>query len=124
MLAALGQPAIAAAQGESLVPLAPGIGRGWPRPSYASQYEYAHAMRIGRWKMRVTNAGVPILTDMVEDSGETKDLAMWRPIERRMLTDSLGLFLTLRKQWKKSAWGVVSNISKQGAAALDEVAAP
>jgi arylsulfatase A-like enzyme len=124
MMAALGQPALPNAQGDSLVPLAQGIGRGWPRPSYASQYEYAHAMRIGRWKMRVSNTGVPILADMVEDAGETKDLAMWRPIERRMLTDNLGLFLALRKQWKKSAWGVVTNISKDGAAALDEVAAP
>jgi choline-sulfatase len=124
MMSALGQPALPKVQGDSLIPLAQGIGRGWPRPSYASQYEYAHAMRIGRWKMRVSNTGVPILADMVEDAGETKDLAMWRPIERRMLTDNLGLFLALRKQWKKSAWGVVSNISKQGAAALDEVAAP
>jgi choline-sulfatase len=124
MMAALGQPALPNVQGDSLVPLAQGIGRGWPRPSYASQYEYAHAMRIGRWKMRVSNAGVPTLADMVDDAGETKDLAMWRPIERRMLTDNLGLFLALRKQWKKSAWGVVSNTSQQGAAALDEVAAP
>ncbi|HEY5922781.1 MAG TPA: sulfatase [Kofleriaceae bacterium] len=124
MLAALGQPPIAAAQGESLVPLAQGIGRGWPRPSYASQYEYAHAMRIGRWKMRVGNAGVPIVADMLDDAGEMKDLSLVRPIERRMLTDNLGMFLALRKQWKKSAWGVVTNVTAAGAAALDEVAAP
>ncbi|HEY5945053.1 MAG TPA: sulfatase [Kofleriaceae bacterium] len=124
MLSALGQPPVSVAQGDSLVPLAQGVGRGWPRPSYASQYEYAHAMRIGRWKMRVANTGVPLLADMVEDPDETKDFTMIRPIERRMLTDNLGLFLALRKQWKKSAWGVVSNISAAGAAALDEVAAP
>jgi hypothetical protein len=41
-----------------------------------------------------------------------------------MLTDHLGLFLALRKQWKKTAWGVVSNISAAGASALDEVVAP
>jgi hypothetical protein len=113
-----------AAQGSSLVPLAQGIDRGWPRPSYASMYEYAHAMRLGRWKIRVANTGIPIIEDLVEDSGETKDYSKIRPIERRMLTDNLGLFLALRKQWKKSAWGVVSNITTQGAAALDEVAAP
>lgn len=124
MLAALGQPAVANAQGDSLVPLAEGVGRGWPRPSYTSMYEYAHAMRIGRWKMRVGHNGVPIVHDMVDDPDEQKDLTTVRPIARRMLTDNLGLFLALRKQWKKSAWGVVSNISAAGATALDEAAAP
>jgi arylsulfatase A-like enzyme len=124
MLDALGKPVFAAAQGESLVPLAQGIQRGWPRPSYASQYEYAHAMRIGRWKMHVGVNGVPVVGDLIDDAGETKTLTGVRPIERRMLTDNLGLFLALRKQWKKSAWGVVTNISAAGAAALDEVAAP
>jgi arylsulfatase A-like enzyme len=124
MLESLGRPLFAGAQGESLAPLAQGIGRGWPRPSYASMYEYAHAMRIGRWKARVGNTGVPLLVDMVDDPDEQKDLAKVRPIERRMITDNLGLFLALRKQWKKSAWGVVTNISAAGAAALDEVAVP
>jgi arylsulfatase A-like enzyme len=124
MLDALGAPPIEAAQGASLVPLAQGVNRGWPRPSYASMYEYAHAMRLGRWKIRVGNTGVPIVEDLVEDPNEAKDYAKIRPIERRMLTDNLGLFLALRKQWKKSAWGVVSNITSEGAAAIDEVAAP
>ncbi len=124
MLDALGKPLPPGAQGASLVPLAQGIGRGWPRPSYASMYEYAHAMRIGRWKMRVGSRGAPSVFDLVGDPDELKDVAAKRPIERRMLTDSLGLFLALRTQWKKSAWGVVTNITAEGAAALDEVAAP
>jgi len=124
LLDVLDQPLFPAAQGGSLVPLAQGIGRGWPRPSYASMYEYAHAMRIGRWKLRVGNTGVPILADMVEDPEELQDFAAVRPIERRMMTDHLGLFLALRAQWKKPAWGVVTNISAEGAVALDEVSAP
>ncbi len=124
ILDALDRPVFEAAQGASLVPLAQGIGRGWPRPSYASQYEYAHAMRIGRWKIRVSNRGVAVVNDFVSDPSELKDYALTRPIERRMLTDNLGLFLALRKQWKKSEWGVVTNISAAGAAALDEVTAP
>ncbi|HSD86049.1 MAG TPA: sulfatase [Kofleriaceae bacterium] len=124
MLESLGQPLFDTAQGASLVPLAQGIGRGWPRPSYASMYEYAHAMRIGRWKMRVGNTGIPIVEDLLEDADETKDYAAIRPIERRMLTDNLGLFLALRTRWKKSEWGVVTNLTAAGAAALDEVAAP
>ena len=43
--------------------------------------------------------------------GELKDVAAAHPIERRMLTDNLGLFLALRKQWKKTAWGVVTNVT-------------
>jgi hypothetical protein len=41
-----------------------------------------------------------------------------------MLTDNLGLFLALRTQWKKGAWGDVSNVTTVGAAALDEVSTP
>ena len=124
MLAAVGAPPVDDAQGEPLEPLAEGVGRGWPRPSYASMYEYAHAMRIGRWKARVGKTGVPIVADMVDDPGETKDLATTRLVERRMLTDNLGLFLALRAQWKKAAWGVVTNVTPAGAAALDEASTP
>jgi arylsulfatase A-like enzyme len=123
-LDALGAPAVAAVQGESLVPLAQGIGRGWASPSYASMYEYAHALRIGRWKLRVGKLGTPIVGDMIADPGETRDLALVRPVERRMMTDNLGLFLALRMQWKKQAWGVTTNVTHAGAAALDEVQTP
>ena len=81
-------------------------------------------MRIGRWKMRVGPAGVPILGDMVADPNERIDLSATRPVERRMLTDNLGLFLALRAQWKKSEWGVPTNITRRGAAALDEASTP
>ncbi|MBA3465106.1 MAG: sulfatase [Deltaproteobacteria bacterium] len=124
MLAALGAPAVDTVQGQALEPIAQGVGRGWPTPSYASMYEYAHAMRIGRWKARVGKAGVPIVGDMVEDPNETKDLSQSRPVERRMLTDNLGLFLALRTQWKKHAWGTVTNVTTAGAAALDGVTTP
>jgi arylsulfatase A-like enzyme len=124
ILAALDGPVFDAAQGAPLQPLAQGIGRGWPRPSYTSMYEYAHTMRIGRWKARVGKAGIPIIGDMVDDPGETKDVAATHPIERRMLTDNLGLFLALRKQWKKADWGVVSNVTAGGAADLDGMSTP
>jgi arylsulfatase A-like enzyme len=121
ILAALGKPVFPAAQGQPLEPLAQGIGRGWARPSYASMYEYAHAMRIGRWKMRVGKAGQPILDDLVADPDEHQDLSGTALVERRMLTDDLGLFLALRKQWKKTAWGVVTNMTADGARALDSI---
>ncbi|NVB76968.1 MAG: sulfatase, partial [Kofleriaceae bacterium] len=87
MLDALGKPSFDDAQGSSLAPLAQGIDRGWPRPSYASMYEYAHAMRIGRWKARVGRTGVPIVADLVDDPEEAEDLSATRPIARRMLAD-------------------------------------
>ncbi len=124
ILAALGRPPVDAAQGEPLEPLAQGVARGWPRPSYASMYEYAHAMRIGRWKMRVGPSGVPVVGDLVGEPGEMKDFSAQRPVETRMLTDHLSMFLALRRQWKKTAWGVMTNVTAAGAAALDEASTP
>ncbi|HEY5938462.1 MAG TPA: sulfatase, partial [Kofleriaceae bacterium] len=124
LLDSVGAPPLDSVSGESVVPLAQGFGRGWARPSYASQYEYAHAMRIGRWKIRVPKTGVPIVGDLVADPGETTDVSRTRLVERRMLTDNLGLFLALRAQWKKHAWGVTTNITPAGATALDGVSTP
>jgi arylsulfatase A-like enzyme len=124
VLQAIGAPASAAPQGEPLESLAQGVGRGWVRPSYASQYEYAHAMRIGRWKIRVGPRGIPLIGDMAGDPGETRDAASGHPAERRMLTDNLGLFLALRTQWRKVEWGVVTSVSPAGARALDGASTP
>ncbi len=124
MLTAVGAPIPDGVQGHALEPLAQSMNRGWPTPSYASMYEYAHAMRIGRWKVRVGKAGVPIIGDMVDDPNETTDVSQLKPVERRMLTDNLGMFLALRRQWKKGAWGDVTNVTAAGAAALDEVRTP
>jgi len=124
VLAALGAPPAPAAQGEPLEPLAQGVGRGWARPSYASQYEYAHAMRIGRWKIRVGPRGAPLVGDMADDPGETADAGPGHPVERRMLTDNLGLFLAIRRQWQKATWGVVTNVTAAGARALDGASSP
>src|SRR5688572_10334840 len=47
---ALGVEPDAAWQGESLIPLAAGVGRGYPRLSMSSKYENSHAARLGMWK--------------------------------------------------------------------------
>ena len=120
ILEALHKPVPEAVQGESLLGRAHGHGRDWARPSYASQYEYAHAMRIGRWKLVVARQGVLYLADVVADPDERADVTAKHPVERRMLTDNLGMFLALRTQWKKSIWGVTTNVTAAGAAALDE----
>ena len=115
-----------AIQGTSMAPLAQGFGRGWPRPSYASMFEISHAMRIGKWKMKVGPQGVPVLFELKFDTltDEKVDLAAQRPVERRMMTDNLATFLALRTVWKKSAWGVTTNVTKAGAAELDRAETP
>jgi arylsulfatase A-like enzyme len=99
------------AQGMSLIPLAQGVGQGYPRPAIASQYEFAHAMRLGGWKVRVAGTGVPLLYDMKNDPMEKTDLATKRPFERRFMADALSTFLVYQRDWKKVRWGVASNAS-------------
>lgn len=120
ILDTVGAPVFEAAQGESLLPLAAGTGAGWARPSFASQYEYAFAVRLGRWKARfkIRNKA-PMVLDMVADPDERTDLADTRMVERRYLTDHLSFYLEYREEWHKTAWGVVSNMTEAGAAALE-----
>lgn len=119
ILDALGLDAPDEAQGQTLIPLAQGAMTGYPMASYASQYEYAHAMRIARWKARVGRSGVPELYDVVSDPGETRNLAQEVPIARRFMTDALSMFLVHRSRWRKRIWGVANNMSAQAAADLE-----
>ncbi len=124
VLDALGAPPLPSAQGASLLPLAAGSLRGWAVPSYASQYEYAHAMRLGRWKLAVNLRGEEGVFDLRTDPGEQQNAVLQAPMERRMLADHLGLFLATRRRWHKATWGVVSNLTAAGAQALEAVRPP
>lgn len=108
---ALGLPAVDSFQGESLIPVAEGVSGGYPRPAIASQYELAHTMRLGRWKLWVGGSGDTHLWDAVSDAHEDHDLIDKSPIEKRALTDALGTWMAYRNQWKKKRWGVPSNLS-------------
>jgi arylsulfatase A-like enzyme len=119
ILDALGVDLPAQLQGESLLPRAAGVNRGWPRPSYASQFEYAHAMRVARWKLKVGKRGIPVLVDMVGDPDERSDVAKTQPAARRMATDALGLFLATRVRWNKQTLGVVTNLLPGAASILE-----
>jgi arylsulfatase A-like enzyme len=116
---ALGGRPPADAQGESLVPLAQGEGQGYPRPAIASQYELAHSMRLGRWKLWVGGSGDVRLFDAADDAAETHDLASERPVERRFVTDALSLWMAYQSRWKKARWGVASNHKPQLALDLE-----
>jgi arylsulfatase A-like enzyme len=117
ILDAAGAPADGV-QGQSLRALA-AAPVAWPQPSFASQFEYAFAVRIGAWKLRVPRSGRAILHDLDADPLERTNLAAARPIERRFLTDHLGLYLAHRGRWTKSTWGVVSNMTEHGATAME-----
>jgi arylsulfatase A-like enzyme len=107
---ALGGKIPADVQGESLIPLAQGAGdAGYPRPAIASQYELAHTMRLSRWKLWVGGSGETRLFDASSDPAESKELSAQRPLERRFVTDALGVWMAYQGQWKKSKWGVASN---------------
>jgi hypothetical protein len=79
-------------------------------------------MRIGRWKMVVYKSGAAPVRDLQADPLEKLDASAERPVERRLLIDGLGMFLALRRQWQKGEWGVVTNLTAEGAAALDVAA--
>jgi arylsulfatase A-like enzyme len=116
---ALGQKIPDGTQGESLIPLANGIGRGYPRPAVASQYELAHAMRLGRYKLWVGGSGDTRFNDVSVDPMEEKDLSKERPLERRFVTDAMGLWMAYQSKWKKTKWGVASNLKPAFAEELE-----
>jgi hypothetical protein len=124
ILAALGRPAPAAEAGAPLEPVAQGIGRGWARPAFTALGDRAFAVRVGRWKLTVGATANPVVSDLAADPDETKDFAPSRTAERRMLTDQLGLALALGVRWEKAAWGVTTNVTAAGAAALDDASTP
>jgi len=117
---ALGQKLPDSAQGESLIPLAQGVGRGYPRPAVASQYELAHAMRLGRYKLWVGGSGDTRFNDVIVDPLEEKDVSKERPLERRFVTDAMGLWMAYQTKWKKTKWGVASNLKPAFADDLDK----
>ena len=119
---ALGGKVPAEAQGESLVGLAQGEGAGYPRPAIASQYELAHTMRLGRWKLSVFGSGEVRLFDAVTDAAESKELSAQRPVEKRFVTDAMGMWMAYQSQWKKSRWGVASNEKAELARDLETTA--
>lgn len=119
ILDALGEPPMPSAQGESLLPLVHGVGRGYVRPSYASMNEFSHTLRLGRWKGTIGRRGIVALYDVEADPSERTDLAGSRPIERQLINDALLLFVANRAAWKKREWGVPSNMSATAAGALE-----
>jgi hypothetical protein len=84
----------------------------------ASQYELAHMMRLGAYKLWIGGSGETHLYEVATDLKEDHDLLASNPIERRALTDAMGLWMANRNVWKKRKWGVASNLSSGFAAEM------
>ena len=106
---ALGAPIPEKVQTETLLPLAQGVGRGYPRPSMATQLEFVHTMRLEQWKLQINDKGTTMLFDLDSPEREGKDLSHERPHETRWITDALSTFLTYQSRWRCRRWGVASN---------------
>ena len=117
---ALGVKPDKAWQGESLIPLANGVGRGYPRLSLASKYELAHAGRMGQWKVYSAGATRPQLYDLAAEPEEKTNVASQQPFALRMVADALWLLRTYNVEWKKSRWGNPANVTAAFAADMGE----
>lgn len=107
-------------QGESLIPLAQGVGRGYPRLSMASKYENAHVGRMGRWKLHAVGGSRVELFDVVEEPAEKTNVAADKPVALRLVADALWLLRVNNAEWKKSRWGNPANVSAAFAADMGE----
>lgn len=119
---ALGVAASPDWQGESLIPLAHGVGRGGQRMAMSSMYEGSHSGRIGTWKVRVAGTGKPELYDLAADDAELTDVygQAGSAIPARMLLDPLWMLRQWNREWKKSQWGNAANVTSRFAADLGE----
>ena len=123
---ALGVPFDAEWQGMSLLPVANGAAGGYPWMSFSSQYENAHAGRIGHWKVDLRGPSSPRLFDLATDPNEHHDL--WDDLAKnpgdeigaRLLLDPMWLLREFNVEWKQSQWGNAADVSSRFAADLGE----
>jgi arylsulfatase A-like enzyme len=109
-------------QGTSLIPLANGAAGGYPWMSFSSQYESAHAGRIGHWKVKLLGPNAPRVYDLAKDPEERKDLWGTREAEigTRLVMDPLWILRQFNVEWKKAQWGNAADVSNRFAADLGE----
>jgi arylsulfatase A-like enzyme len=116
----LGVPADPTWQGESLVGLASGTGRGYPRLAMASQYENLHTARLAHWKLTARGNAPPELFDLRADPHEKRDQSARQPMVVRWLADALWLLRTYNREWRKATWGNPANVTPAFARAHGE----
>jgi len=119
ILDAIGASIPETVQGESLLPLAQGVGTGYPRPSIATQYELAHTIRLEQYKLWIGGRGDVRVFDLESKAAEHREIGEAHPLATRWLTDALSTFMTYQYGWHARRWGVASNQTAQMAADLE-----
>jgi len=108
-------------QGITLIPVANGVG-GYPAMSFSSQYENAHAGRIGHWKVKLMGTGQPHVFNLAKDPDEKADL-YGKPaaeIGTRLLLDPMWILRQSNVEWKKAQWGNAAAVSSRFASDFGE----
>jgi len=123
ILDAVGAPIPQKVQAASLLPLTHGVGAGYPRPAYATQYELAHTIRLRDYKLRAGGKDVR-LYDLASEAKEHKNVKDQHPTVTRWLTDALSTFLIYQSQWRQARWGIFSNHLAAAAEELERGTAP
>lgn len=116
---ALGLPMDEAWQGRSLIPVANGVGAGYPSMSFASQYEEAHTARVRGWKYEYGRSGTELF-DLANEPGEKTNVADSKPYALQMMSDAFWLLRTWNKDWRKSEWGNALNVTPAFAKAVEK----
>jgi arylsulfatase A-like enzyme len=97
-------------QGESLAPLAADDGPRMDRPAASFHDGALRSLRIGRWKLLTWSGARMALYDLDADRHEKKDIAADHPIALRYARDAFALLHAYEGEWKKSLWGVVTDL--------------
>jgi hypothetical protein len=71
----------------------------------------------------VGGSGDVRLFDAQSDSAESHELSAERPLEKRFVTDAMGVWMAYQSQWHKARWGVASNHKPELARDLEGAAA-
>jgi choline-sulfatase len=115
---AVGADAAADWQGRSLLPLIANGDAGYPDAGFSSQYEDSWQITIGNWKMRY--GARPFVHDISRDLLEQNEQGDKVPVAKQMLADALWIMRAHNKEWRKTRWGNVANVSPKFAADLGE----
>jgi arylsulfatase A-like enzyme len=111
ILDALGADIPASVQGTSALPLAHGVGAGYPRASIATRSGLVYAVRVDRYKMILKRQGHRRLYDLTTDPTEQTDVIARQPLAARFVMDAAGLFIHYEKDWRKAEWGSPANLA-------------
>jgi choline-sulfatase len=105
-----GLPAAPTVQGESLLPLVDEPGPQAARPAFSTHGGVLRGMKIGRYKMVTSGPEQTRLFDLFTDPGEQRDVSYEQPLALRHARDVFSLHVGYETRWKKSRWGVASNL--------------